>query len=38
MDKSNPACSKRFARAGIAQTQEARRACRELIVPHGWNR
>jgi fructose-bisphosphate aldolase class I len=32
MDESNPTCDKRFAAAGIAQTQEARRAYRELIV------
>lgn len=28
MDESNPTCDKRFARAGIAQTAEARRAYR----------
>ena len=32
MDKSNPTCNKRFARLGIPQTEEARRAYRELIV------
>jgi fructose-bisphosphate aldolase class I len=32
MDESNPTCNKRFARAGIAQTEEARRAHRALIV------
>ena len=32
MDESNPICNKRFARAGIAQTEEARRAHRALIV------
>jgi fructose-bisphosphate aldolase class I len=32
MDESNPTCNKRFAAAGIAQTEEARRAYRELIV------
>src|SRR5664280_3819541 len=32
MDESNPTCNKRFARLGIPQTEEARRACRELIV------
>jgi fructose-bisphosphate aldolase class I len=32
MDESNPTCNKRFARAGIAQTEEARRAYRGLIV------
>lgn len=32
MDESHPTCNKRFARLGIAQTGEARRAYRELIV------
>lgn len=32
MDESNSTCNKRFAAAGIAQTEEARRAYRELIV------
>ncbi len=32
MDESNPTCNKRFARVGIPQTVEARRAWRELIV------
>jgi fructose-bisphosphate aldolase class I len=32
MDESNPTCDKRFARLGIAPTQEARRSYRELIV------
>jgi len=32
MDESNPTCNKRFARLGIAQTEETRRAYRELIV------
>jgi fructose-bisphosphate aldolase, class I len=32
MDESNPTCNKRFARVGIPQTEEARRAYRELIV------
>ena len=32
MDESNPTCNKRFARWGIPQTEEARRAYRELIV------
>ena len=32
MDESNPTCNKRFARYGIPQTAEARRAYRELIV------
>lgn len=32
MDESNPSCNKRFARLGIPQTKEARRAYRELIV------
>jgi len=32
MDESNPTCDRRFARAGIPQTLEARRAYRELIL------
>jgi fructose-bisphosphate aldolase class I len=32
MDESNPTCNKRFAAAGIPQTEEVRRAWRELIV------
>lgn len=32
MDESNPTCNKRFAKWGIPQTAEARRAYRELIV------
>jgi len=32
MDESNPTCHKRFAKLGIPQTEEARRAYRELIV------
>jgi fructose-bisphosphate aldolase class I len=32
MDESNPTCNKRFARLGIPQTEESRRAYRELIV------
>ncbi|MEO6800961.1 MAG: class I fructose-bisphosphate aldolase [Rhodanobacter sp.] len=32
MDESNGTCDKRFADAGIPQTEEARRAWRELIV------
>jgi len=32
MDESNPTCNKRFAKLGIPQTKEARRAYRELIV------
>jgi fructose-bisphosphate aldolase class I len=32
MDESNPTCNKRFARLGIPQTVEARRAYREWIV------
>lgn len=32
MDESNPTCNKRFALLGIPQTEEARRAYRELIV------
>ena len=32
MDESIPTCNKRFARLGISQTVEARRAYRELIA------
>lgn len=32
MDESNPTCNKRFAKLGIPQTLEARRAYRELII------
>jgi fructose-bisphosphate aldolase class I len=32
MDESNPTCNERFARLGISQTEETRRAYRELIV------
>ena len=32
IDESNPTCNKRFAQLSIPQTQEARRAWRELIV------
>jgi fructose-bisphosphate aldolase class I len=32
IDESNPTCNKRFAKLGIPQTVEARRAYRELIV------
>jgi fructose-bisphosphate aldolase class I len=32
MDESTPTCNKRFAKLGIPQTEEARRAWRELIV------
>jgi fructose-bisphosphate aldolase class I len=32
MDESNPTCNKRFAALGIPQTEEMRRAYRELIV------
>ena len=32
MDESNPTCNRRFARLGIPQTEEARRAYRELLV------
>lgn len=32
MDESNPTCNKRFAVLGIPQTEEARRAYRELII------
>ena len=32
LDESNPTCDERFAKLGIPQTQEMRRAYRELIV------
>jgi fructose-bisphosphate aldolase class I len=32
MDESNPTCNKRFAKLGIPQTEEFRRAYREMIV------
>jgi fructose-bisphosphate aldolase, class I len=32
MDESNGTCNKRFARAGIPQTEESRRAWRDLMV------
>jgi fructose-bisphosphate aldolase class I len=32
MDESNPTCNRRFAEVGIAQTEAARRAYRDLIV------
>src|ERR1700684_2805201 len=32
MDESNPTCNKRFAKQGIPQTEETRRAYRELII------
>jgi fructose-bisphosphate aldolase class I len=32
MDESNPTCNKRFASLGIPQTEEMRRAYREMIV------
>ena len=32
MDESTPTCNKRFEKAGIPQTEEARRSYRELIV------
>jgi fructose-bisphosphate aldolase class I len=32
MDESNPTCNKRFAKLGIPQNEESRRAYRELIV------
>ncbi|HQT77363.1 MAG TPA: fructose-bisphosphate aldolase class I [Rhodopila sp.] len=32
MDESNPTCNRRFAAAGIPQTEAARRAYRDLIV------
>ena len=32
MDESTPTCNRRFARLGIPQNKDARRAYRELIV------
>jgi len=32
MDESNPTCNKRFAKQGIPQTEETRRAYRDLII------
>jgi fructose-bisphosphate aldolase class I len=32
MDESNATCNKRFAQAGVAETEECRRAYRELIL------
>jgi fructose-bisphosphate aldolase class I len=32
MDESDPTCNKRFAKLGIPQTAEARRAYREMIA------
>ena len=32
MDESNPTCNKRFGAVGIPQTEEARRAYREMII------
>ena len=32
MDESHPTCNKRFAAQGIPQTEERRRAYREMIV------
>lgn len=32
MDESNPTCNKRFAKLGIAETEQQRRAYREMIV------
>jgi fructose-bisphosphate aldolase, class I len=32
MDESNPTCNKRFAQMGIPQTEECRRAYRELLI------
>ena len=34
MDESHSTCHKRFAKLGIPQTVEARRAWRELILDH----
>ncbi len=32
MDESSPTCNRRFETVGIAQTEEARRSYRELII------
>ena len=32
MDESNPSCNERLAKLGIPQSEEARRAWRELIL------
>jgi len=32
MDESNQTCNKRFAKLGISETEEARRAWRELLI------
>ena len=32
IDESNPTCNKRFAKLGIAETEERRRAYREMII------
>jgi fructose-bisphosphate aldolase class I len=32
IDESNPTCNKRFAAAGIPQTEEFRRSYREMII------
>jgi fructose-bisphosphate aldolase class I len=32
MDESNPTCNKRYAAAGIPQTEEFRRSYREMII------
>jgi fructose-bisphosphate aldolase class 1 len=32
IDESHPTCNKRFAKLGIPQTEEARRAYRELLI------
>jgi len=32
MDESSPTCNKRFAKLGIPQTEECRRAYRELLI------
>jgi len=37
MDESNPTCNQRFAALGIPQTEEARRAWREIIVTTRWH-
>jgi fructose-bisphosphate aldolase class I len=41
MDESNPTCNRRFARLGILETEDARRAYREMrrhsLLADAWN-
>lgn len=36
IDENTPTCNKRFAKLGIAETEERRRAYREMIVTPRW--